>query len=212
MPHDTTKICRKCGLEKRSTMTAPKRMDSAAHVGNATMSIATVLRGKRVIENIWPTIERVILNIFRNIIRHAMSTAPSTTASEWTIRIDSAELSATEIAATVREQDRIENRERRKSPETKERLLRYNRAHANTPQRKARNAVNHAIKNGDLPSPKTLPCAYSGCTKHATHYHHTSYDEAHWLDVQAVCTEHHGKLHWTVIGEACCAAPPLTET
>lgn len=94
----------------------------------------------------------------------------------------------------VREQDRLQSRENyRKNPE---RLKAYNRTRFDTLERKARTAVRDAIKAGILPELRYVLCSFPGCTKPARHYHHKSYDEAHWLDVQAVCTKHHGQFHW----------------
>lgn len=63
-------------------------------------------------------------------------------------------------------------------------------------RRKAHNRVLTAIRNGTLPHPSTLGCQYPGCNKLANLYHHhNGYDKAHWLDVVAICTEHHGLIH-----------------
>ena len=54
----------------------------------------------------------------------------------------------------------------------------------------ARNAVNAAVKQGSIPSPKTLPCCECG-QKAREYHHHKGYDRANWLNVVAVCKKCH---------------------
>lgn len=74
-----------------------------------------------------------------------------------------------------------------------DRIRAYNRSN----QVRARAAVNHAIRGGKLPPPSSMMCR--GCeARLASHYHHHSgYEEAHWFDVVALCTECHGREHWS---------------
>ena len=61
-------------------------------------------------------------------------------------------------------------------------------------QRAANDAIRRAILKGKLAPPTTLTCAIDGCTEQATHYHHWhGYDKAHWLDVIALCIDHHAE-------------------
>ena len=70
----------------------------------------------------------------------------------------------------------------------------YQKYAANHPERrKAKDAVNNAIKSGKLPQPNTLNCNY--CPKQAEQYHHPSYEPEHWLDVIPVCCLCHRKIH-----------------
>jgi hypothetical protein len=56
----------------------------------------------------------------------------------------------------------------------------------------ARQAVNCAIKRGELQAANTFICYFDGCTKQAQEYHHyLGYDEEHWLDVEPYCIQHH---------------------
>lgn len=58
-------------------------------------------------------------------------------------------------------------------------------------QRKANDAVNHAIRAGKLPRANTKLCHY--CPKPAQQYHHPSYAPEHWLDVVPVCIKCHSR-------------------
>jgi len=61
-------------------------------------------------------------------------------------------------------------------------------------RRKAKSAVNNAIKCGKLPRPDTLHCSY--CPNQAKLYHHhKGYEPKHWLDVIPVCIKCHTKIH-----------------
>jgi hypothetical protein len=58
---------------------------------------------------------------------------------------------------------------------------------------KARWAVNNAVRDGKLPSVKTLFC---GCGCRAAHYHHhLGYEIEHWLDVIPLCRSCHNAAH-----------------
>lgn len=58
----------------------------------------------------------------------------------------------------------------------------------------AKRAVNHAIEAGYLATPKRLPCF--DCGKKAKEYHHhRGYEQAHWLEVQALCRKCHNRRH-----------------
>jgi len=60
-------------------------------------------------------------------------------------------------------------------------------------QRKAKDAVNYAIKTGRLIRPDTLQCHY--CPAQAKQYHHhKGYEHEHWLHVIPVCLKCHGKI------------------
>ena len=59
---------------------------------------------------------------------------------------------------------------------------------------KARVAVNHAIRDGMLPSTLFLLC--SKCKKPAQQYHHhKGYAPEHWLDVIPICKKCHNSEH-----------------
>ncbi len=68
---------------------------------------------------------------------------------------------------------------------------RYREAHPD--RTKARNAVSHAVAAGRLPRISTQTCK---CGDPAKHYHHHSYEPEYWLDVEAMCQEHHGEIHF----------------
>jgi len=60
-------------------------------------------------------------------------------------------------------------------------------------QVKARDAVNHAIRDGRLLRPDSLQCHY--CPAQAKQYHHyKGYAKEHWLDVVPVCVKCHGEI------------------
>lgn len=60
--------------------------------------------------------------------------------------------------------------------------------------RKAKNAINNAIRDGKLPRAKTLLCHY--CPKPAQQYHHWhGYEPEHWLDVVPACRKCHTNEH-----------------
>ena len=53
-------------------------------------------------------------------------------------------------------------------------------------QVKARNAVNYAVRKGDIPAPNTLKCS---CGKQSRDYHHhLGYEPEHFLDVVPICS------------------------
>lgn len=54
---------------------------------------------------------------------------------------------------------------------------------------KARNAVNHALRDGRLTK---KPCH---CGETIVEGHHWSYLEEYWLDIEWLCRTHHNKLH-----------------
>ncbi len=59
-------------------------------------------------------------------------------------------------------------------------------------QHKAKDAVNHAVRDGKIPPVNTLQCS---CGKQAEHYHHPSYAPEHRLDIVAVCIPCHKIAH-----------------
>lgn len=62
------------------------------------------------------------------------------------------------------------------------------------PIMRARDAVNNAVKGGEIPPITSLDCIR--CSKPAHHYHHhKGYDEAHQLDVVPVCRKCHVEMH-----------------
>lgn len=64
----------------------------------------------------------------------------------------------------------------------------------NPNHKKAGDAVNHAIRDGKLISPKFLLCHY--CPKPAQQYHHWhGYEPEHWLDIVPACKSCHVKEH-----------------
>lgn len=72
----------------------------------------------------------------------------------------------------------------------------FNICHPN--HRKAKNAVNHAVKAGRLPRPDTLICHY--CPKPAQQYHHWhGYEKEHWLDVVPVCIQCHNNCERRIV-------------
>lgn len=58
----------------------------------------------------------------------------------------------------------------------------------------ARQAVNNAIKRGDLPKTSSLKC--NNCGDRASQYHHHSYKVKYWLDVIPLCKKCHNKEHY----------------
>lgn len=64
----------------------------------------------------------------------------------------------------------------------------------NNPEKiQAQNAVQYAMKIGNLLCARNFQCF---CGKQAQHYHHSSYAPEHWLDVIAVCIPCHRKVHF----------------
>jgi hypothetical protein len=60
---------------------------------------------------------------------------------------------------------------------------------------RAYHAVHEAVVAGALSAQSATPCA--GCGRPAVHYHHPhGYDEAHQLDVTALCASCHRRTHW----------------
>jgi len=57
---------------------------------------------------------------------------------------------------------------------------------------KAKDAINHAIRDGKL-----LPALHYWCScgKQAEQYHHWSYEPEHWFDVIPVCHKCHVHIH-----------------
>ena len=62
---------------------------------------------------------------------------------------------------------------------------------------KAKNAVNNAIRKGELPRPDTLLCI--NCFEQAKDYHHPSYEPEHKFKVVPVCKKCHRKIHYKKI-------------
>jgi len=90
------------------------------------------------------------------------------------------------------EQSKASHKRYRQSEKSKERYKRYSVRHPN--HIKAKNAVNHAIRAGQLPRPDTLFCKY--CYGIAEQYHHhKGYAPKYWLDVVPVCEKCHRKIH-----------------
>jgi len=70
----------------------------------------------------------------------------------------------------------------------------YRRKYKENPnQFKAYKAIQVAIKNGNILSPKLLKCTY--CNKQAELYHHASYEPKQWLIVIPVCKLCHSSIH-----------------
>lgn len=83
-------------------------------------------------------------------------------------------------------------RYRRENPDARRATIaQHEQRHAE--KRDAYHAVWHAIKRGELPRPSTLACAK--CQAPAEIYHHHSYEEQYWLDVEPLCRTCHGKEH-----------------
>lgn len=84
----------------------------------------------------------------------------------------------------------IEKRYREAHPEVGQRI---NQRWSRTPERRARTAVNRAVRAGKLPRASTLACS---CGKPAREYHHhNGYAREHYLDVIAVCAFCHKDHH-----------------
>jgi len=83
-------------------------------------------------------------------------------------------------------------KEYRKTEKGKARQRRY---HYPYPERiKAKNFVNHAIRDGKLSRPDVKLCWY--CTKPAQQYHHyRGYEPEHWLDILPICRKCHTRTH-----------------
>ena len=58
---------------------------------------------------------------------------------------------------------------------------------------KAARRVNNAVTSGKLPNIRTQKC--NRCDAGASNYHHWSYKEEHWLDVEPLCLPCHRKEH-----------------
>lgn len=58
---------------------------------------------------------------------------------------------------------------------------------------KARQFVNHAVRDKVIPRVSTLCCAL--CHAEAAIYHHWSYLPEHWMDITPLCSSCHGTLH-----------------
>lgn len=65
----------------------------------------------------------------------------------------------------------------------------------NPDKRRAGLAVGYAVRCERLPKVNTLKCAIPGCNEQATHYHHWSYAQEHWLSVIPVCIQCHADIH-----------------
>jgi hypothetical protein len=61
-------------------------------------------------------------------------------------------------------------------------------------QRKAHNAVNHAVRDGRLEPVMSFCCVLCGLPAEQYH-HHNGYDDDHLLDVIPVCKRCHGRQH-----------------
>lgn len=60
-------------------------------------------------------------------------------------------------------------------------------------KRKARRAINNAVRDGRFPHISTQHC--DNCGQQAQEYHHhNGYDKAHWFDVIPLCRDCHIKL------------------
>lgn len=60
-------------------------------------------------------------------------------------------------------------------------------------RRKARRAINNAVRDGRFPHISTKYC--DNCGRQAQEYHHhNGYDKAHWFDVTPLCRDCHIKL------------------
>ena len=71
------------------------------------------------------------------------------------------------------------------------RSIRYQEQHLE--QRPARNAINNAVRAGEMPHIKTLSCV--NCFEQAEIYHHPSYAKSRWLKAFPVCRKCHIKIH-----------------
>lgn len=94
-----------------------------------------------------------------------------------------------------KEQIKKSEAEYRKTPNGRVNQLRGSTKHRlKYPDRyKARNKINNAIQDGNIPPVKTLKC--SKCPSQAEQYHHyLGYTEEHWLDVIALCRPCHDHL------------------
>lgn len=60
-------------------------------------------------------------------------------------------------------------------------------------QNKATTAVRMAVNRGELPRADSQSC--NCCGKQARVYHHWSYEQEHWLDVEPLCDKCHKSKH-----------------
>ncbi len=60
-------------------------------------------------------------------------------------------------------------------------------------KRKAREAIGHAIRWQHFPKATEFTCKY--CPSQAEEYHHPSYEESKWLEVEPVCKMCHASVH-----------------
>ena len=61
-------------------------------------------------------------------------------------------------------------------------------------RRKARHAVEIAVKIGQISQPNSLQCSY-GNHQAEQYHHHKGYAKKHWFDVLPTCRKCHNKLH-----------------
>jgi len=64
-----------------------------------------------------------------------------------------------------------------------------------SPESRARNAVNDAIRQGKLPPAWSMVCDQCDEAQAAHWHHHNGYERAHWLDIVPLCLDCHGKEH-----------------
>lgn len=78
----------------------------------------------------------------------------------------------------------------------RQRTLAHINAHdkANPEQKRARKAVQRAVKSGVLPAVKTQSCAKCG-TAAQEYHHHKGYDKEDRLEVMPLCRSCHRRIH-----------------
>ena len=96
----------------------------------------------------------------------------------------------------ISDKNRASQRKYRKSPKgkTSRRAVELKYNSANRRKRRAKGAVNHAVRRGELPRIKNLPC-FACIEADAAGYHHPSYDRANWLRVVPLCRGCHSDVH-----------------
>ncbi len=102
--------------------------------------------------------------------------------------------------------DRLNSGRRRRRQENPEKYRAESRNYyaelmtSSPEKRKAREFVNQQIRYHDFPKASSFKCKY--CDNQAEEYHHPSYEESKWLEVEPVCKKHHAKIHNEVLEHA----------
>ena len=106
-----------------------------------------------------------------------------------------AERNERQKAARRADPDRFKAAELASRTKRRAAIAEYQKRHASTPRRKAREAVNTAVRYGKIPRASSLKCA--DCSNDAREYHHESYEPECWLDVVPLCAFCHKARHST---------------